>query len=171
MFLPKMYQKNIYEIPYDKLKKEGIKCLVFDLDNTLRYIDEKEPSEQVIKLIRKLEKNFIVLILSNSLKKGVLSYKEKLQIDGIAHAKKPSIKGPKEIAKRYQLKPNEMAMIGDQLLTDILAGNRFGAYTIYVDALGNKDLKITYLNRFIEKKIINHYSRKGKFKRGAYYGK
>ena len=70
---------------------------------------------------------------------------------------------------RYHLKNSEIAMIGDQLVTDVLAGNRFGAYTIYVDPLGKKDLKITYFNRFIERRIINHYQRKGKFKRGEYY--
>ena len=48
MFLPNMYQKNIYEIPYQKLKQRGIKCLVFDLDNTLRLLDEKVPNKEVI---------------------------------------------------------------------------------------------------------------------------
>ena len=33
-FIPDMYQKSIYHIDYDKLKEDGIKCLLFDLDNT-----------------------------------------------------------------------------------------------------------------------------------------
>ena len=34
-FIPDMYQKSIYHIDYDKLSEDGIKCLLFDLDNTL----------------------------------------------------------------------------------------------------------------------------------------
>ncbi len=169
MFLPNMYQKNIYEIPYQKLKQRGIKCLVFDLDNTLRLLDEKVPNKEVISLVRKLEKDFQVLILSNSLKKGVMIYKDALGVEAIGHARKPSTKGLRTLASKFNYQPCEIAMIGDQLVTDILSGNRFGAYTIYLDALSKKDLKITYLNRFIERRIINFYRRKGKFERGAYY--
>ncbi len=171
LFLPKMYQKSIYTISYQNLKQKGIKCLVFDLDNTLRLIDEKLPSKKVFQLIRTLEKDFIVLILSNSLKKEVLSYKNALQVEGIGHARKPSTKGLQFISQKYHVKPHEIAMIGDQLVTDILSGNRFGAYTIYVDALGTKDLKITYFNRFIERRIIRSYERQKIFKRGVYYEK
>ncbi len=169
MFLPKMYQKSIYEIPYPKLKEKGIRCLVFDLDNTLRLLEEKSPNPKTKKLIKTLQQDFKVLLLSNSVSKEVLAYREDLGIEGIGSARKPSTKGLKEIATQYHLKNSEMAMIGDQLVTDVLAGNRFGAYTIYVDPLGKKDLKITYFNRFIERRIINHYQRKGKFKRGEYY--
>ena len=35
IFYPDIYAKNIFEIDYEKLKNKGIKCLVFDLDNTL----------------------------------------------------------------------------------------------------------------------------------------
>ena len=47
-------------------------------------------------------------------------------------------------------KKKEMCMIGDQIVTDVLAGNRFKIMTILVDPLGEKDLKITGLNRKIE---------------------
>ena len=46
-----MYYKNIDSINYKKLKKEGIKCLVFDLDNTLALLDEITPSEKLINTI------------------------------------------------------------------------------------------------------------------------
>ena len=123
----------------------------------------------MVALVRKLEKDFKVLILSNSLKRGVEVYKDALKVEAVAHASKPSTKGLRKLAQKYGYQPQEIAMIGDQLVTDILAGNRFGAYTVYVDALSKKDLKITYFNRFIERRIIHFYKRKGKFERGAYY--
>ena len=41
LFRPNMYKKNIFEIDYNKLKEQGIKCLVFDLDNTLGLIEHE----------------------------------------------------------------------------------------------------------------------------------
>ena len=61
-------------------------------------------------------------------------------------------------------------MIGDQIVTDILSGNKFKIMTILVDPLGKKDLKITGLNRAIETKIIKYYNKRGLFERGKYYG-
>ena len=63
-----------------------------------------------------------------------------------------------------------MVMIGDQIVTDILSGNKFKIMTILVDPLGKKDLKITGLNRAIETKIIKYYNKRGLFERGKYYG-
>ena len=62
-----------------------------------------------------------------------------------------------------------MAMIGDQIVTDVLSGNKFGVYTVLVDPLGLKDLKITSFNRLIEDMIVKKYSKKGIFERGKYY--
>jgi len=63
-----------------------------------------------------------------------------------------------------------MCMIGDQIVTDVLSGNRFRIYTVLVDPLGKKDLKITGLNRKIEARIVKHYEKRGLFERGKYYG-
>ena len=62
-------------------------------------------------------------------------------------------------------------MIGDQLVTDIFVGNCMTAYTVLVDPLGKKDLKITTLNRYIENKIFHYYEKKKVMKRGSYYVK
>ena len=63
-----------------------------------------------------------------------------------------------------------MVMIGDQIVTDILSGNRYKIMTILVDPLGEKDLRITGLNRKIEARIIKYYKKRGMFERGKYYG-
>ena len=78
------------------------------------------------------------------------------------------------ISSDYQFdgnyKKEEMCMVGDQLMTDVFGGNRFGCYTILVDPLGKKDLKITSLNRTLENMIIKKLSKKGILERGKYYG-
>ena len=52
-FTPDMYQKSIYHINYDKLKEDGIKCLLFDLDNTCVPYVEKKPNQKLKDLFDK----------------------------------------------------------------------------------------------------------------------
>ena len=164
-----MYKKDIFSIPYDKLKESGIKCLIFDLDNTLALLEQKECPLKVKKLIRKLQKDFFILIITNNIRKRVIPYERALGVSAISFAMKPLTRGLREARNKYNLKKKEMVMIGDQIITDVISGNNFRIKTILVDPLGKKDLKITSLNRYIENKIIERYSKKGIFKRGSYY--
>lgn len=168
-FKPTMYRKNIFEIDYKKLKELGITCLVFDLDNTLGLISEKECPRKTKKLIKELQEDFLVLISSNNTAERLKPYLEDLGVGGVAWSMKPSTRGLRKIKKDYKLKKKEMVMIGDQMVTDVFAGNRFRIMTILVDPLGEKDLKITGLNRKIEARIIKHYVKRNVFERGRYY--
>ena len=163
------YYKNIYDINYSKLKKAGIKYLVYDLDNTLGLITEKNCPKESVELIKKLKKDFKVYIISNNTKKRLTPYLNELGIEGVWWSMKPFTRGLRKLLKNNNLKKSEMVIIGDQLVTDILAGNRFGIRTVLVDPLGIKDLKITSLNRLIEKEIIKYYRKRGIFERGKYY--
>lgn len=164
-----MYQKDIYHIPYKKLKKLGIKCLIFDLDNTIALIDQKLITEDTKKLLTDLKRDFQIVIISNNIVKRVKSYANYLECDYVANALKPLSKGYQKIRKKYHLSKEEMCMIGDQIITDIYGGNRYHMFTILVDPLGKKDLKITSLNRFLERKILKRYEKKGIMKKGKYY--
>lgn len=169
MFRPKMYKKTIHDINYELLKEKGIKCLIFDLDNTLGLIDNKTCPAKSKKLLRKLQDDFLVLVLSNNTNSRLKPYLEDLGVGGVAWAMKPSIKGLIKIKRNYKLHKKEMCLIGDQIVTDILAANRYKIYSVLVDPLGEKDLKITGLNRKIEARIVSHYEKRGIFERGNYY--
>ncbi len=165
---PTIYQKSIYDISYEKLKKKKIRALIFDLDNTVARIDQDHCPEKSKALISKLKKDFDVFLLSNNTKRRVEPYRNECEVEAVCNALKPSSRGLKKIMKKGYSK-NEMILIGDQLVTDILAGKLFSIPTILVDPLGEKDLKITKLNRFIEKKILKKYKKKNILERGKYY--
>lgn len=169
-FRPTIYKKNIFSIDYEKLKKEGITCLIFDLDNTLALLEDKECPEDTKKLIKKLQKDFLIFIISNNTKGRIAPYQKELGVYAVSFALKPLTIGLKKIKLLHHLKKKEMVMIGDQIVTDVLSGNSFHIKTILVDPLGEKDLKITGLNRKIESKIVNRYQKRGIFERGKYYG-
>ena len=169
LYKPSMYYKDIYSINYDKLKKQGITCLVFDLDNTLGLITEIKCPEKTRDLIRKLQKDFLVLVCSNNNNTRLKPYLQDLGVGGVAWSMKPLTFGLRKIKRDYKLKKQEMAMIGDQLVTDIVSANKFRIKSILVDPLGKKDMKVTFFNRILENMIIKRYMRKGIFERGRYY--
>ena len=169
LFRPNIYKKTIYDINYDLLKEKGIKCLIFDLDNTLGLISEKECPRKTKLLIKKLKEDFLVLVCSNNNRTRLKPYLEDLGIGGVSWSMKPLTRGLRKIKRNYHLKKKEMTIIGDQIVTDIYAGNKFRIKTILVDPLGEKDMKVTFFNRKIENYIVNKYSKRGAFTRGEYY--
>lgn len=169
-FYPDAYQKSIYKINYDKLKENGIKCLLFDLDNTCVPYTDKTPTKKLKDFFEELtEKGFKVIIFSNSPRKRLEPIKKILNVDCCASAKKPSKKKFLKVLKIYNYNLSEVAIIGDQLLTDILGGNRVGITTILVNPLSDIDMPFTKFNRFIEKIEIKKMTKKGILKIGEYY--
>lgn len=169
LFMPKMYKKSIFDINYKLLKEKGIKCLIFDLDNTIALIDEHEAPTKTKKLFNKLKKDFKVIIISNNFKKRVSFYSKQLDVDFISFAMKPSTKGLFEIKLKYKYRKKDMCMIGDQVMTDILSGGKFRIFTILVDPLGERDLKITKFNRYLENIVLKKLNLKYGFEKGKYY--
>ncbi len=170
-YIPKMYKKNIYEIDYDKLKSNNIKCLLFDLDNTLLKVNKEIPKKDTCDLMSKLKKDFSIYIVSNnSNKKRLSTAAEKLGVSYIRLAMKPFSRGFKKVQKKSGFTKEEMCLIGDQLMTDVLGGNRYGIFTILIDPLSKNELKVTGINRFFENRKLKKLAKNNLFKRGEYYG-
>ncbi len=169
-FIPDIYQKSIYTIDYKKLKNSGIKCILFDVDNTLVPLHIKKPSKKVKDLIERLkEMGFRIILLSNAGKQRLRPFKDYLEVDCSALSMKPFATKYKKILKEFKLQENEVASVGDQLLTDILGGNRVGITTILVNPISLKDRYITKINRTIENIIKKRAASKKLFSKGNYY--
>lgn len=169
-FIPDMYQKSIYHIDYDKLKDNGIKCLLIDLDNTCVPFKDKVPNKKLIDLFETLkDMDFKVIIFSNATKKRLLPFKNKLGVDCSASSKKPSGKKMQKIIKMFEYDLSEVAIIGDQLYTDILCGNRVGVKTILVNPMSKDDLVFTKIFRLLEKRKYKKFAKKGILVKGKYY--
>lgn len=169
IFVPDMYQKSIYTINYKKLKKNGIKCLLFDLNNTIASYEMDYPDNKLRELMFELEKNFKVIIVSNSNKNRVRPFKEKLNIDSAYKAYKPLKSKYKKIMNLYNFKDTEIAMIGDELITDICGGNRMNFTTILVNGISEEEPFHTRIIRAFEKLIIKSLNNKGILFKGEYY--
>lgn len=169
MYVPDIYQKDIFSINYDKLKKDGIRLLLFDLDNTIAPFNKKEADISVKELFTELKsKGFIVSIFSNSPKLRCMRFAEDLEIEYVYGAMKPKPDKFLKTLKKYKVEVDEAAIIGDQLLTDIKGGNNVGIITIFLDPYSSYDPIWTRIARRKERRIKNRLRELGLFK-GRYY--
>ena len=158
---PDLYLESITNINPELLKKNNIRGLILDVDNTL--IDYyKNLSEETINWVKDLKKQGIKLyILSNTNKKEkVKTVSKKLDIPYIMFAKKPLKGGFLKAAEKMNLEPNEIASVGDQIFTDVIGANRCNMFSILVKPVAKKDLFITWLKRPIEDLVIKKYLKK-----------
>ena len=169
-YIPDIYQKSIYAIDYQKLKNSGIKCILFDLDNTLVATSIKKPNHKIKELFDELKKEgFRVAIFSNSSKHRVKIFQEELEIDGYARVWKPRSKNYMKILEQFHYNESEVACVGDQLLTDIKGGNKVGITTILVNPVSNQDGFLTKFNRMYERHILKKLRENALFVKGKYY--
>lgn len=169
-FIPDMYQKSIYKIDYQKLKDNGIKCILFDLDNTCAPLSVDEPTKKLLDLFEELkDMEFKIIIFSNASKKRVAPFKNKLLVDCCANARKPYKEKFLKILKTFKFNLSEVAIVGDQLYRDILGGNRVGITTVLVNPLSPDDEPWTRIFRYFERRKFAKMERLGIFTRGKYY--
>ena len=151
---PDLYLDSVKNINATLLKKNNIMGLILDVDNTL--IDYyRNLSDDVVKWARELKGYGLRLyILSNTNKKDkVETVAKKLEIPYKMFARKPSKKGFIKIQKELKLEPEKIGVVGDQIFTDVIGGNRCKMFTILVDPVTSKDYWYTAWKRPIENKI------------------
>lgn len=168
-FIPDMYQKDIFTINYDILRKNNIKCLLFDLDNTISPAKEKVYCKKTKKLFEKLEKDFKIILFSNNFPKRIKPFKDYYNVDVSCLSLKPFSLKYNKVLKKYGYKKQEVAAIGDQILTDIFGGNKMNITTILVEPLSDKDETETFINRQIEKILFKKFEEKNILVKGRYY--
>ena len=166
-FSPKMYCQDVFHINYSLLKEMNIKVLIFDLDNTIIKIGDDLPNDDVKELFTELSNDFTILIASNNIKPRVRRIGDYLGVHSFYSVLKPTTRLKRLLIKEIGNDFSTMAIIGDQIVTDIYLGNKLHILSILVDPMGDKDLFVTYFNRWLEKRIM----KKLELKRGGYYEK
>ena len=170
LVIPNMYRKNIYEIDYTKLKKRGYKNLIFDIDNTILPVDDKNVPIELIKLFKKLKKDgFNILIVSNNNSNRVDEPATELEVNYLSNAKKPSKESFDKALNILNSNVFDTVMIGDQMLSDIAGAKEYGLYTILVDPLKNKYNIQTKTARILQNKIEKKLKKNKEFIKGKYY--
>ena len=154
---PKLYLNNVTEITAQILKKYQIHGIILDVDNTL--VDyEKVLLNGIEQWTKQMKKEGVKLcIVSNTNDKNkVKMIAEKLGIPYFYFAMKPFKRGFKKAKKLLQLESKNIAVVGDQILTDVWGANRCNMFSILVKPINEKDFWITKIKRPIESKILKN---------------
>ena len=164
-FIPFAHAQSVYEIDPEFYIKQGVKTLFIDLDNTLDSYKAHNPKEETIDLINKIKKlNVTPVIISNNKPHRVCGYADALGIEYLASARKPFSKKIKlEISKRG-LKNDEVMLVGDQMMTDVLAGHGAKIRVVLTEKIVKEDQWTTHINRLMDRPIRKYHRKKGNLK-------
>lgn len=163
--MPDLYLKSVYSLDPKALRSRGIRALLVDLDNTLVMWRYGQPGPQEVAWVQSLRSAGIEpCIVSNSRPHRVFACAKALQIPAVADAAKPFGRAFRKAMALLGTSPSETAVIGDQLFTDILGGNRLGLYTILVIPVSERELMWTRLVRRLERKVIKRLQLRGLLK-------
>ncbi len=146
---------SLRQVDWRRLWTQGIRALLFDLDNTLCLWRSGEFPRATAVLLRRLKsQGFKIAVLTNARlppASPVRAALAELGIPLIERAKKPLPWGFRRALRSLGANPGEAAVIGDQLLTDVLGGRLLGLYTVLVPPLSPREARRTKVNRALER--------------------
>lgn len=153
-FKPTWMVKTIYAVSPDQLRACGIRAVFSDLDNTLIAWNNPDGTPELRQWMTALKEAGIPLIvISNNSKDRVAKATKNLDLPFVSRSLKPLSFGIERVRTKLGLKKSEVVMVGDQLMTDMLAANEAGVRSILVQPLLNTDKWDTRINRFFERLV------------------
>jgi uncharacterized protein len=137
-FVPDYKVKGtIASMDFAVLNQAGIEGVVLDVDNTITRLGSLELDDSVTKVVKQITQEYPCCLLSNYTPLVRRMREITLDIPIVdTNFKKPLISSYREACKLLHLKPKNIAMIGNGIITDIFGANLAGLYTIKVQPLG-----------------------------------
>jgi len=155
---PDLYVNQVEDIPIESLYKAGFRGILFDVDNTLVPFDQLLAHGSLKTFIQKIEAvGFTVALVSNNTKKRVEALNQGLSLPMTAMAMKPFGFKIRKMLKGLNLTSKKAIFVGDQLFTDVWAGNGVGMYTVLVKPIQKKEQWVSRIKRRLERRILKRY--------------
>ncbi len=156
LLIPDQQLNDIFEIDTAYLKSIGIKGLITDMDNTLVAWSDRSVYPRLAEWFAALkEEGFKLCIVSNNSEQKGEQLAREVDIPAVWYAIKPRRRAFCKALEKMDLRPEEAAVVGDQIFTDVLGGNRLGLYTILVNPISEKEFIWTKISRFLERVVAN----------------
>lgn len=154
---PDLLYEKIEDIDLELLKERGIKGFILDIDNTL-VIPHTHADDRAKAFVKKIKDNgFKACIVSNNIYERAKAFAEEVDLDFVCDGNKPSAR-PFNLAKdKLRLENKEIAVVGDQIFTDVWGGNRQNMTTILVNPICDKENKFIKFKRMMERLIMRGY--------------
>ena len=130
---PRRIFTKISEVTPEVLHELGARAVAVDLDNTLAYDATFKPFSDAIPWVSSMRRAGIpVILFTNTYHLRAKIMGEKFGLHSVSPGRKPAPDGFLKCADILGVELSELAMIGDQLFTDIRGANNAGAISILV---------------------------------------
>lgn len=148
-------ERAITDVDVDELAASGVRCVLFDRDNTVVPRDTGVAPESVIDWICRVREAGIALCMvsNNFHSRQVEANAAELGCAVVHHAMKPAPFAVRRALALVGVDASEAVLIGDQVFTDVMAGNLAGVRTILVEPQSTSDLWYTHIFRVFERAI------------------
>jgi HAD superfamily phosphatase (TIGR01668 family) len=167
LLAPRYAVRRVVDLSPARLRAWGIEALMLDLDNTLVAWAEATPPAAVCAWVAELRQAGIgACIVSNNLSGRVRAVAAQLQLPAAEGRFKPSADKLRRALRILGSAPERTAMVGDQIFTDVLAGNRLGVPTILTEPLGPHEPRRIRILRRLERLLMALMARRGLVPRG-----
>lgn len=155
-FRPTRQANSLDLISVEQLDQDGIRGLIIDLDNTMTPWNNVEVGPKVEAWFKKVKSAGIraCVVSNNSKRQRVAVVADRLGIPFVFGATKPRRRAFQAGMDLLKTGQKDTAVIGDQLFTDILGGNRLGLYTILVTPINDREFIGTRIMRRMEKVLV-----------------
>ena len=131
--VPDLLLPSIYALTPAMVRGRGIRLLLLDLDNTLIPYETDEPTGELRRWLEKMAAaGAEPFIFSNNRGGRPAALAEKLGIGFVGRAKKPNPRRLQALLEEKGVRPQEAALVGDQIYTDIFCAKRGGILAIAV---------------------------------------
>ncbi len=151
IFKPQIWINSVLDINEEFLKKHDIRALVLDLDNTLSMHGNPAAENGIPEWLDEMRAlNIPMRVVSNNINKRVKPLAEKLGLPYCANGCKPLTFGISKAIKAMGVDKKHTAVVGDQIFTDVIAGNLKGAVSILVEPFHHENTWTFRLKRKAE---------------------
>ena len=158
LFKPTRYVASVDKIDLAALAAQGKRALLLDRDNTLVPRDTNRPPAAVVSWLDEARaRGFKLCMVSNNWHAAeVRASAAELGLEVIARAMKPAPFALSAALRRLGVSASEAVMVGDQLYTDVAAGNLAGVDVILVRPQATQDLWYTQIFRIFERRALRN---------------
>lgn len=152
---PDLLITHLDELNIELLEKHDLKAIIVDLDNTILPWTGKDIPDRIKQWFKSHKQAGIKFcIVSNNSSRRVSRLAGELGIPAISRAIKPRRKAFRRALLVLGTAPEHTAVVGDQIFTDVLGGNRMGLFTILVSPLDKDEFIGTKFVRKLERLIL-----------------
>lgn len=150
------YISRLELIDLEELRRDGIRFLILDRDNTCMPRDTMAVPPAVQAWFAEAHRmGFSTCLVSNNFHgASVEATAASLGCSAIHHAMKPAPFAIRRALAREGAAAGESVLVGDQVFTDVVAGNLAGVRTILVRPLSRRDLWYTQILRIFERLVL-----------------